>query len=174
MNLMDLPPNLQQVGAEPREVGAAVTFVSGISRRRTSALRILFFTEMALSPFVAGLALLVPVAADWGEYKYVPAGVWGVLFLQCLITFRWRGLWFLVGPPVAFVAIEAYLVSLHAARSRTAPAISAAEPPLITDNPDGTFTIQKQPPKGSEGSQNRGLVIPPQVVVPEIPAPRGK
>ena len=44
-------------------------------------------------------------------------------------------------------------------------------PPMIVHNPDGTFTIQKQPPKSaSETKANKGLVIPPQVVVPIIPA----
>jgi hypothetical protein len=40
-------------------------------------------------------------------------------------------------------------------------------PPMIVDNPDGTFTVQK-PAKDTKGKP--GLVIPPQVVVPLIPA----
>jgi hypothetical protein len=44
-------------------------------------------------------------------------------------------------------------------------------PPMIVDNPDGTFTIQKQPPKSANDTKAKpGLVIPPQVVVPMIPA----
>jgi len=59
----------------------------------------------------------------------------------------------------------------------TKPAVSDAastdKPPMIVHNPDGTFTIQKQPPKaGAKDSKaKKGLVIPPQVVVPIIPAP---
>jgi len=44
------------------------------------------------------------------------------------------------------------------------------QPPMITKNPDGTFTVQKIRPKGSKDS-NRGLVIPPQIVVPFILPP---
>jgi hypothetical protein len=43
---------------------------------------------------------------------------------------------------------------------------------MIIQNPNGTFTVQKAPPK--EGDEDttakKGLVIPPQVVVPMIPA----
>src|SRR6185436_21164449 len=88
--------------------------LSGASASRTRALEILFFVEMAVTPIVAGIALLVPVAADWGAYKYVPAIVWLLIFVQCLVTFRWRGLWFLIGPPVAFLAIEGFIVAAPA------------------------------------------------------------
>ena len=51
-------------------------------------------------------------------------------------------------------------------------AASTSRPPMIIQNPDGTFTVQKAPPK--EGDEDttakKGLVIPPQVVVPMIPA----
>ena len=77
---------------------------------------------MALSPIVAGIALLVPVAADWGAYKYVPAIVWLLIFVQCLVTFRWRGLWFLLGTPVAFLAIEGFLVAAPAVPKKDAQA----------------------------------------------------
>jgi hypothetical protein len=66
---------------------------------------------MVVSPVVAGIALLLPVVEQWEGYGYIPAIVWLALFVQCLFTFRWRGLWFLLGPPVAFVAIEAFLVA---------------------------------------------------------------
>lgn len=36
-------------------------------------------------------------------------------------------------------------------------------PPMIVPNPDGTFTIQKP---AQAGNAKRGLVIPPQAVVP--------
>lgn len=47
---------------------------------------------------------------------------------------------------------------------------------LIIRKSDGTFTIQKKPRNGSfKGSKaGGGLVIPPQVVVPLIPATRKK
>lgn len=43
---------------------------------------------------------------------------------------------------------------------------------MIIRNPDGTFTIQKMPPNGTskDSKAASGLVIPPQVVVPLIPA----
>ena len=45
-------------------------------------------------------------------------------------------------------------------------------PPMIVHNPDGTFTVQKAPPKeaAKDPKAKKGLVIPPQVVVPIIPA----
>jgi ABC-type molybdate transport system permease subunit len=95
--------------------------------RRRRPLWIVFFVEMALSPVVAGIALLVPVVKHWGAYGYIPAIVWLALFIQCLITFRWRGLWFLIGPPVAFVAIEAFLVAAPAAPQLTPPALSPVQ-----------------------------------------------
>lgn len=129
--------------------------------------------EMTLSPLIAGIALLVPVAAHWGAYKYVPATVWLLIFVQCLITFRWRGLWFLLGPPIAFTAIEAFLVAAPPVPKREAQAASTTRPPLITQNPDGTLTVQKQPshPTGQR-SQETGLTIPPQVIAPMTPAPK--
>ena len=45
-------------------------------------------------------------------------------------------------------------------------------PPMIVHNPDGTFTVQKEPAKSANDAKaNKGLVIPPQVVVPIITAP---
>ena len=50
-------------------------------------------------------------------------------------------------------------------------AASTDKPPMIIQNPDGTFTIQKAPPKEqAKDAAKKGLVIPPQVVVPIIPA----
>ena len=44
-------------------------------------------------------------------------------------------------------------------------------PPMVVHNPDGTFTIQKALPKDAKVTHGKkGLVIPPQVVVPIIPA----
>lgn len=45
----------------------------------------------------------------------------------------------------------------------------SASKPMIIQNPDGTFTIQKEPPDGTSKVPN-GLVIPPQIVVPIVPA----
>ena len=40
-------------------------------------------------------------------------------------------------------------------------------PPMIVHNLDGTFTVQKAPPKAAKDPKaKKGLVIPPQVVVP--------
>jgi len=45
-------------------------------------------------------------------------------------------------------------------------------PPMIVHNPDGTFTVQKEPAKSANDTKaKKGLVIPPQVVVPIIPVP---
>ena len=79
------------------------------SGARTS--RTVFFTEMVLSPVLAGIALLVPAVEDWGAFGYVPAILWLAIFGQCLFSFRQRGLWFLVGPPLAFLVVEAFLVA---------------------------------------------------------------
>jgi len=53
-------------------------------------------------------------------------------------------------------------------------AASTNKPPMVIPNPDGTFTVQKAPPK--EGAKDpkaeNGLVIPPQVVVPIISSPQ--
>ena len=65
----------------------------------TRAIKIVFFAEMALSPIVAGIAYLVSAAAHGEVFKYVSAIFWFVIFVQCVFTFRWRGLWFLLGPP---------------------------------------------------------------------------
>lgn len=94
---------------------------------RTRAVLILFFAEMTLSPFVAAIALLAPVAAHWGIYGYLPAIIWFAIFLQCLFIFRWRGLWFLAGPPVAFLAIMVYLVTASPVSKLSAPASVSAQ-----------------------------------------------
>lgn len=50
-------------------------------------------------------------------------------------------------------------------------AASATMPPMIVRNPDGTFTIQKSSSKDAkQPKEKKGLVIPPQVVVPLVPA----
>jgi len=60
------------------------------------------------------------------------------------------------------------------ARKPEGGAASTSTPPMVIPNPDGTFTVQKAPPKdGTKGTAKKGLVIPPQVVVP-IAAPPEK
>lgn len=93
-------------------------------------LQIVFFAEMALSPVVAGIVLLVPVVERWGAFGYVPAIVWLAIFVQCLITFRWRGLWFLLGVPVAFLVIEAFLVAAPPVRRKEAVSLQIVAPTL--------------------------------------------
>lgn len=147
-------------------------------------LRILFLAEMAISPVVAAAALLVPVLTHWGIFRYAPSVVWLALLIQCLFTFRWRGLWFVPGLPLAFAAITAYLVLAPPRPKAAAPVArvgamsmpaskpdgSAADPPLIVRNPDGSMTVQKKPAPGGD-ERRKGLVIPPQVIVPIAPAP---
>jgi hypothetical protein len=41
---------------------------------------------------------------------------------------------------------------------------------MVIQNPDGTLTVQKQPPK--DAAAKKALVIPPQVVTPFITAPQ--
>jgi hypothetical protein len=55
-----------------------------------------------------------------------------------------------------------------APQTNESDAASGNKPPMIIHNPDGTFTIQKEPPKGEDenAKAKQGLVIPPQVVVP--------
>jgi hypothetical protein len=47
---------------------------------------------------------------------------------------------------------------------------------MVTKNPDGTFTVQKMPRNehSKDAKVTKGLVIPPQVVVPIIPIPKEK
>jgi hypothetical protein len=48
----------------------------------------------------------------------------------------------------------------------------SGKPSFVVHNPDGTFTVRKEPAPGkTEGVGQKGLVIPPQVVVPELRAP---
>jgi hypothetical protein len=46
------------------------------------------------------------------------------------------------------------------------------KPPMIIHNPDGTFTVQKAPSReqAKDPKAKKGMVIPPQVVVPLMPA----
>ena len=55
-----------------------------------------------------------------------------------------------------------------AANPVSGDAVSTSRPPMVIQNPDGTFTVQKMvPPAQTEAKE--GLVIPPQIIVPLIP-----
>lgn len=45
-----------------------------------------------------------------------------------------------------------------------------AKPPMFVQNPDGTLTAQKEPPK--DAKPPKGLVIPKQVVIPFVSPPQ--
>ena len=53
---------------------------------------------------------------------------------------------------------------------------NSASSPMVTPNPDGTFTIGIEPPNGDSKvtNANKGLVILPQVVVPIFLTPGKK
>lgn len=77
---------------------------------------------------------------------------------------------------LAVLAVCASLAVVMGADDPQAPkpvvsdAVPTDKPPMIVHNPDGTFTIQKDPRKtGAKDSKaKKGLVIPPQVVVPIV------
>jgi hypothetical protein len=72
--------------------------------------------------------------------------------------------------PLAFLAACAVSVTALAAGNPGLPDSIAA--PLVTQNPDGTITVQKELPKAhAEDAQGKaGLSIPPQVIVPVVPS----
>ena len=82
----------------------------------------------------------------------------------------------------ALIVVLASLIFMTACASYAPPApktidsdaASSNKPPMVIHNSDGTFTVQKEPPKG--GAENakakEGFVIPPQVVVPITPTPQ--
>ena len=83
----------------------------------------------------------------------------------------------LLSPVLAVLAACAFPAAVmgaddpQASKAVARDAASADEPPMIIHNPDGTFTIQKVPSKEqAKDAAKKGLVIPPQVVVPIIPA----
>ena len=80
------------------------------------------------------------------------------------------------------ILLSSVLVFLAACASQAPPApkpvendaASSKHPSMVTQNPDGTFTIQKEPSKKGDAENDKGrkgLVIPPQVVVPEVRPP---
>jgi hypothetical protein len=83
----------------------------------------------------------------------------------------------LLSPVLALLATCAYAAAVRGADDPQATkvvarnAASTGKPPMIIHNPDGTFTVQKVPSKEqAKDAAKKGLVIPPQVVVPIIPA----
>lgn len=71
---------------------------------------------------------------------------------------------------LVLVATSCTYRSKASSRQETVP---PAKPPMIVHNPDGTFTVQKEPTKKQEeaAKSRNGLVIPPQIVVPFTLAP---
>jgi hypothetical protein len=49
----------------------------------------------------------------------------------------------------------------------------AKKPPMITQNSDGTIMVQKEPSneEAKNAKAKKELAIPPQVVIPIVPAP---
>jgi hypothetical protein len=74
------------------------------------------------------------------------------------------------GSDVMAASLSAYLLAASAVQA------NSDTKPMITKNPDGTFTVQKEPRNGNskDAKAKQGLVIPPQVVVPMIPASNKK
>lgn len=59
-------------------------------------------------------------------------------------------------------------------KSAVSDSASTDRPPMVIQNADGTITIQKEPPQGDTKDERgeKGLVIPPQVVIPINPTPK--
>jgi hypothetical protein len=82
----------------------------------------------------------------------------------------------LLSPVFALLAACAVPAAMGAddpqATKRVGAPASPTMPLMVVHNSDGTFTIQKAAPKeaAKEPKAKQGLVIPPQVVVPMIPA----
>jgi hypothetical protein len=77
-------------------------------------------------------------------------------------------------PVIAVLTAGTPLAAAFGAADAPAPklaagdAASASRPPMIVQNPDGTFTAQKTPSPAQPGAKE-GMVIPPQIVVPLMP-----
>ena len=83
----------------------------------------------------------------------------------------------LLPPVLAFLAAWASPAAVmgaddhQATKAAAGDAASTSKTPMVIRNPDGTFTVQKVPSKEqAKDAAKKGLVIPPQVVVPIIPA----
>jgi hypothetical protein len=82
----------------------------------------------------------------------------------------------LLSPVLAFLTACASPAAVMGADDHQATKVAAGDaastskPPMIIQNPDGTFTVQKASPKEqAKDAAKKGLVIPPQVVVPIMP-----
>jgi hypothetical protein len=88
----------------------------------------------------------------------------------------------LLSPVLAFLTVCASPAAVRSADDpqATKPIVSDAaptkKPPMVIQNPDGTITVQKVPPKeaAKDTEAKKGLVIPPQVIVPTIPTPESR
>ena len=69
-----------------------------------------FVVGMLLSPIVAAIALISLVLYPrFGLVVFLPAMFWCALLALSLFLFKWRGLWFLAGPPMALFWLYAAL-----------------------------------------------------------------
>ena len=86
---------------------------------------------------------------------------------------RWPGNFLL--PVLAVLSACASPILVAGDEVQRKPAVTDADPakPMVTQNPGGTITVQKQAPKidGGDARVKKGLIIPPQVVVPITPPP---
>ena len=87
----------------------------------------------------------------------------------------------LLSPVLALLAVCASPAAVMGADDHQATKVAAGDaastskPPMIIQNPDGTFTVQKASPKEqAKDAAKKGLVIPAQVVVPVILTPEKK
>ena len=71
----------------------------------------IFVAEIILSPFILAAAEFSFLAAHWNiGLRLIPSVIWLALFSQSLISFQWRGLWFLAGVPVTLCAEAVFIV----------------------------------------------------------------
>lgn len=80
-----------------------------------------------------------------------------------------------LSPVLAFLASCTSSAAAIGAETPSQPdvinAVPGGRPPLIIHNPDGTVTVQKAPVLGkTEGAARKGLVIPPQIIIPTADA----
>ena len=70
-----------------------------------------FVAGMLVSPIVAAIALIsLALYPRFGSFVFLPAMFWCALLALSLFMFKWRGLWFLVGPPMALFWLYAALL----------------------------------------------------------------
>ena len=106
--------------------------------------RKIFFLEMVLSPVVAAAALIIPIAIRWGAFGYIPGVIWLAMLIQSLISFRWRGLWFLLGPPIAILMIVAYLAAAPPVPKSKTPSVPASQHAALDESIDGGIIMRSR------------------------------